>query len=89
MRRQGQRILPWHADSRRRDALLVTPVRHNLGNGLGFLTNVIQHPYGESDNGFATLPTSTGTAGYIGYVGPIPIPSATQVRARLECKHLH
>ena len=54
-------------------------VRHNLGNGNGVIFNVIQHPYGESDNGFATLPTSSGTQGYIGYVGPIPIPPATQV----------
>jgi len=38
------------------------------------MTGVIQHPYGESDNAWGAMPTSSGAAAYMGYFGPIPIP---------------
>ncbi len=52
-----------------------SPFWHNLGNGFGYLTAVIQHPYGESDNAWAAMPTSSGVAAYMGYIGPIPVNS--------------
>jgi hypothetical protein len=51
-----------------------SPYWHNMGNGMGYMSLVTQHPYGESDNAWAAMPTSSGTAGYMGYIGPIPIP---------------
>jgi hypothetical protein len=36
---------------------------------------VSQHPYGESDQAWGALPTSSGTAAQIGVIGPIPIPT--------------
>jgi hypothetical protein len=47
----------------------------------GYLMAVIQHPYGESDNAYGALPTSSGVAGYIGYVGPIPTTRAAALAA--------
>jgi secreted PhoX family phosphatase len=39
-------------------------------NGHGYLTSVIQHPYGESDQD--QLADSADAAAYTGYVGPFP-----------------
>ena len=52
-----------------------SPYWHNVGNGMGYLFNVIQHPYGESDFAWGAVPTSSGVSAYIGYIGPIPIPA--------------
>ena len=42
----------------------------------GYMSLVVQHPYGESDWAYATNPTSTGVAAWIGFVGPIKINAA-------------
>jgi hypothetical protein len=47
----------------------------------GYLLAVIQHPYGDSDNAYGALPTSSGVAGYVGYVGPIPTTKAAALAA--------
>jgi len=39
-------------------------------NGFGYLMTVVQHPYGESDEGMSTGPDDERA--YIGYVGPFP-----------------
>jgi uncharacterized protein len=41
----------------------------NIG-GHGYLMSVVQHPYGESDQGQLTDPNDA--RGYVGYVGPFP-----------------
>ncbi len=48
-----------------------SPYWHDFGDGTGYLTAVVQHPYGESDVAFANTATSTGPAGWIGFIGPI------------------
>lgn len=47
------------------------------------MTGVIQHPYGESDQAWGAMPTSSGAAAYMGYFGPIPVstPAATSAAA--------
>ena len=37
----------------------------------GYLSLVVQHPYGESDNAFAGTSTSSGAAAWMGFIGPI------------------
>jgi hypothetical protein len=54
-----------------------SPFWHNMGNGMGYLSLVTQHPYGESDNAWGAMPTSSGAAAYMGVIGPIPIPTCT------------
>jgi hypothetical protein len=39
-------------------------------NGWGYLTSVVQHPYGESDEDKLSEPADA--AAYTGYVGPFP-----------------
>jgi len=39
-------------------------------NGWGYLMSVIQHPYGESDQG--KLPAAEAARAYTGYIGPFP-----------------
>jgi hypothetical protein len=39
-------------------------------NGWGYLTSVVQHPYGESDQARIADGDSTGKAGHVGYYGP-------------------
>ena len=47
-----------------------SPYWQKVGN-YGYLSLVVQHPYGESDNAFATTSTSTGVSAWIGFIGPI------------------
>lgn len=48
----------------------------NLG-GHAYMTAVVQHPYGESDQEKADDPESTGTDSTIGVIGPIPVVPGT------------
>lgn len=41
-------------------------------NGFGYLMSVIQHPYGESDQARIDDPEATGTASWLGVIGPFP-----------------
>ncbi|MDY7225399.1 alkaline phosphatase PhoX [Hyalangium rubrum] len=41
-------------------------------NGYGYLTAVVQHPYGESDANRLTEPEATGRESWVGVVGPFP-----------------
>lgn len=41
-------------------------------NGHSYITLVVQHPYGESDQKKVSEEDSTGTAGWVGYMGPLP-----------------
>lgn len=44
----------------------------NYGNGKhSYMTAVVQHPYGESDQEKVTDTASSGSSGWIGYFGPI------------------
>ena len=52
-----------------------SPFWHNMGNGMGYLSAVMQHPYGESDNVWGSTPYTYGVAASMGYIGPIPIPA--------------
>ena len=47
-----------------------SPYWTKVGN-YGYLSLVMQHPYGESDRAFAGTSTSTGVWAYMGFVGPI------------------
>ena len=47
-----------------------SPYWQKVGNN-GYLSLVVQHPYGESDNSFAATSTSTGVAAWMGFIGPI------------------
>ena len=58
-----------------------SPYWHSLSNGFGYLMAVIQHPYGESDQSWGAMPTSSGVGGYIGYMGPIPTTRAAALAA--------
>lgn len=42
-------------------------------NDWAYFTAVVQHPYGESDQQRILDPESTGNAGTVGYIGPIPL----------------
>jgi hypothetical protein len=52
-----------------------SPYWNKVGNN-GYLSLVVQHPYGESDNAFANTATSTGVAAWIGFIGPINLAPA-------------
>ena len=41
-------------------------------NGWGYLMSVIQHPYGESDQARGADPEATGSASWMGVIGPFP-----------------
>jgi len=41
-------------------------------NGHSYITLVVQHPYGESDEDKAGDAESTGVEGWVGYMGPLP-----------------
>ena len=43
----------------------------NIG-GHSYITLVVQHPYGESDTEKVSDAESTGEAGWVGYMGPLP-----------------
>jgi hypothetical protein len=45
---------------------------YELGN-YAYMTAVVQHPYGESDETKVLDPESTGRAGVVGYIGPMPL----------------
>jgi hypothetical protein len=47
-----------------------SPYWQKVGNN-GYLSLVVQHPYGESDNAFAATSTSSGVWAWMGFVGPI------------------
>ena len=47
-----------------------SPYWQKVGNN-GYLSLVVQHPYGESDNAFAGTSTSSGAAAWMGFIGPI------------------
>jgi len=44
----------------------------NLKGGHSYITMVVQHPYGESDEEKVDHPDSTGENGWVGYFGPLP-----------------
>ena len=65
-----------------------SPYWQKVGNN-GYLSLVVQHPYGESDNAFAATSTSSGVWAWMGFIGPInlaavpaPAVSAAPVAAR-------
>ena len=47
-----------------------SPYWQKVGNN-GYLSLVVQHPYGESDNAFAGTSTSSGASAWMGFIGPI------------------
>ena len=62
-----------------------SPYWQKAGNN-GYLSLVIQHPYGESDWAFASTSTSSGVWAWMGFVGPInlnaaPAPAASAAPA--------
>jgi hypothetical protein len=50
------------------------------GSGAALLGVVVQHPYGENDGVHLFEPGSSGMAGYVGVLGPFPIPRAVRDR---------
>jgi hypothetical protein len=50
------------------------------GSGAALLGIVVQHPYGENDGVHLFEPGSTGMAGYVGVLGPFPLPKAVRDR---------
>ena len=47
-----------------------SPYWQKVGSN-GYLSLVVQHPYGESDNAFGGTSTSSGASAWLGFIGPI------------------
>lgn len=61
-----------------------SPFWYNLGNGQAFISLVLQHPYGESDQAWGFVnnnPTTTGPASWVGFIGPINVNVSAAPRA--------
>jgi uncharacterized protein len=77
---QNDAIWAYHVPSGKLTRILTTPYGSETTSpywvpdfgGFGYLITAVQHPYGESDQGRATDPDSTGTASWIGVMGPFP-----------------
>jgi hypothetical protein len=50
------------------------------GSGAALLGVVVQHPYGENDGVHLFEPGASGMAGYVGVLGPFPLPRAVRDR---------
>jgi uncharacterized protein len=79
-RHQNDAMWAYHVPSGRMTRVLTTPYGSevtspywvpNLG-GHGYLVTAVQHPYGESDNAKINDPEATGSASWIGVMGPFP-----------------
>ena len=49
-----------------------TEFYENVG-GYGYVVDVVQHPYGESDQDKVNEAGSTGPAAWVGYMGPFKV----------------
>ncbi|WP_394841904.1 DUF839 domain-containing protein [Pendulispora brunnea] len=80
-RHQNDALWAYHVPSGKLTRVLTTPYGSEvtspywvpkLGNH-GYLITSVQHPYGESDSSHAKDTEATGTASWIGVVGPFPV----------------
>ena len=55
-----------------RGAEVTSPYLNKIGD-FGYITLVVQHPYEDNVGVYST--SSTGKAGHVGYIGPIPLAS--------------
>ncbi len=79
-RHQNDALWAYHIASGRLTRVMTTPYGSEVTSpywlpdfgGFGYLLTAVQHPYGESDQARAGDPESTGTASWIGVLGPFP-----------------
>lgn len=79
-RHQNDAMWSFHVRTGKLTRILTTPYGSETTSpywfpnirGWGYLMGVIQHPYGESDHDKVADPEATGTASWLGVIGPFP-----------------